>query len=171
MSYGTGTKSEFDDVRHGYAPPREHNRPVPAPQPETRPEDVDFGFVDAPYQQSGDPPGPVDQARISDSVTGLFDSGKAVYEAEIALFKARADVIASATKRAAIFISVAGSAGLVAFLALGYGAIQLLSLYMTPLVATGLTALALGTLTALSAWLAKQQFDRITGAIWERTDA
>ena len=47
MNYGTGTDTEFDDVRHGYAPPRQQNRVVPPHHNETRAEDVAFGFADA----------------------------------------------------------------------------------------------------------------------------
>lgn len=179
MQYGTDGKTEFDDVRHGYAPPRQQNRVPSVPTyPETRPEDVAFGFPDAAYQQSGH----VDAEQRADFTEGnafadiplkvhtLLDSGKAAYEAEIALLKARADVIASAAKGAAVFVSLAAAAGLVTLLALAFGAIIILADYLTNLEAVAIVVVALGVLTAIAAWLAKRQFDRITSAIWERTD-
>lgn len=178
MNYGTGGKTEFDDVRHGYAPPRQQNRVSSAPvYPETRPEDVEFSFPDADYRQSAtDASGrslAADGNAFSDipeKVHSFLDSGKAVYEAEVALLKARADVITSAAKGAAVFVSLAAAAGLVTLLAVGFGAIIILADYLSNLEAVAIVVVFLGLLTALSTWLAKRQFDRITSAIWERTD-
>ncbi len=180
MNYGTDGKTEFDDVRHGYAPPRQQNRVPAVPDyPETRAEDIALEFPDAAYAQSGDVPDVELEeniangnafADISDRVHGLLDSGKAAYEAEIALLKARADVITSAAKGAAVFVSLAAAAGLVSLLAIGFGAIIILADYLTNLQAVAIVVVALSLLTGISAWLAKRQFDRITSAIWERTD-
>lgn len=184
MNHGTGDTTEFDDVRHGYAPPRQRNRVPPVPKyPETRPEDVALEFPDARFAQSGEiasaveaddaDPGVSDGnafADISDRVHTLIDSGKAAYDAEIALLKARADVITSAAKGAAVFVSLAAAAGLVTLLAIGFGAIIILADYLTNLQAVAIVVVALVLLTAIAGWLAKRQFDRITTAIWERTD-
>ena len=193
MNYGTGTDTEFDDVRHGYAPPRQQNRVVPPHHNETRAEDVAFGFADAPYQQSGDAPHDADEAAldamheaplepadptdpativedISNNIESLIDTGRAAYEAEIALLKARADVIASAAKKAAVFVSISAAAGLVTLLAIGFGAIFILADFLTHTQAVAIVVSALALLTGITAWFGKRQFDRITGAIWERID-
>ena len=178
MTYGTGTKSEFDDVRHGYAPPREHSRSVPHPQPEIRTEDVELGFVDEQFQQSGDVDGSYSKHSVSDSaeerptigdsVQDLVDSGKAAYRAELNLFKARADVIISASKRAAVFTAISAGAGLVFLLALGVGSIIVLAQHIDPAVAVLIVVTILGLISGCAAYLAKQQYDRMTDAFGER---
>lgn len=193
MTYGTGTDTEFDDVRHGYAPPRQQNHVVPPHHNETRPEDVKLGFVDAPYQQSGmvheeilpeeqdrleggiaPPADPTDPATmvedISNNIEALFATGRTAYEAEITLLKARADVIASAAKKAAVYVSISAAAGLVTLLAIGFGAIFILADFLTHTQAVVIVVTALALLTGITAWFGKRQFDRITGAIWERID-
>ena len=177
MVDGTGTKSEFDDVRHGYAPAREHNRAKPPspPRPPAQPSEEwqaeaaeDDIASSGPSSGASEPSG--GRAPIMDSVHTLIDSGKAAYDAEVSLFKARADVMVSAAKRAAILIALASGAGLILLLALGFGAIIILSEYISSIAAVLIVVSVLALIAGLAAWAAQQQLDRITHAFGERHD-
>lgn len=180
MADGTQTKTEFDDVRHGYAPPREHNRAAPKPHPATKREEADeeapsedasASATDAPeqfFEQSEETPQPADS--LTHSVQALIDSGKTAYQAEIVLLKARVDLIASSMRNGIVFMAIALSAGMVTLLALGFGSIIILSGYMSNEAAVTIVVLLLATLTAITAWKAKEQFDRILGMVAERPD-
>lgn len=172
MVDGTGTKSELDDVRHGYAPAREHNRAKP-PSPPRPPAALLQDGADEMAEdiEPSEPRQPSDsRAPIMESVNTLIDSGKAAYDAEISLFKARADVVVSAAKRAAIFIALASGAGLILLLALGFGAIIVLSDYISSFAAVLIVVSVLAIVAGLAAWAAQKQLDRITHAFGERHD-
>lgn len=177
MVQGTDTKTEFDDVRHGYAPVREHNRaPSQTPNSPDSAPDITMTGQDEP-QDAHAQADPNDAGRpeisadtLENSVNALIDSGKAAYQAEISLLRARAGLAVSSTKAMVAYMGIALSAGMVTLLALGFGSIIILSEYLPNEAAVAIVVLSLGAITAFAGWKAKEQFDHITRAIWEQAD-
>lgn len=195
MADGTQNRTEFDDVRHGYAPPREHNRAtvrsrnkaslgddITKAQPDINPPNAidsidsaerDKAPIDTADQQSGSDQKPSSaQASdtLSDSVYALLDSGINAYQAEINLLKARTDFIASSTMHGIVYMGIALSAGMVMLLALGVGSIIILSGYISNEAAVAIVVFILGLLAGIAALKAKKQFNLIAGALWKQID-
>ena len=196
MADGTQNRTEFDDVRHGYAPPREHNRAtahsrnkallgddITKAQPDTGPSDAigsvedNMGWDEPPIAASDQQSGSDQESSstqtsdtLSDSVYALLESGMNAYQAEINLLKARTDFIASSTMRGIVYMGIALSAGMVMLLALGVGSIIILSGYISNEAAVAIVVFILALLAGIAAWKAKEQFNLITGALWKQID-
>ena len=118
-----------------------------------------------------DQPADPAQRSLIDDLRAMLEDGRTLVEAELAYQKSRAAVAGAGAKGIVGWALLALALAFFALMALVMGAILILTAWLGPLAATGITVLALLVFTASAALAARGRWQRITSQLTDQDAA